>query len=63
MYHPDAAPLPHNFISRVRWLVFYDAHNEEGLDDLIGRLVVRWPQAVRNMRRYDEPSLVVVEGA
>lgn len=60
VYDYDAAPLLHAFIARARCPVFYDASNEEGLDDLFGRLVLRWPHpVVRNVRPIDEPAFVI----
>lgn len=43
VYDYDAAHLLHAFIARASLPFFYDAHDEDGLDDLIGRLVVKWP--------------------
>lgn len=43
VYDYDAAHLLHAFIARAHAPVFYDAFDEDGLDDLIGELVVQWP--------------------
>jgi hypothetical protein len=58
VYDYEAAPLLHSFISRARCPVFYDAVDLDGLEDLFGRLVVRWPAPlVRNVRKVDELAL------
>ncbi|EGP09081.1 hypothetical protein CSIRO_1243 [Bradyrhizobiaceae bacterium SG-6C] len=43
VYDYDAAHLLHAFIARAHTPVFYDAFDEDGLDDLIETLVVQWP--------------------
>jgi hypothetical protein len=45
VYDYDAAHLLHSFIARAEAPCFYDAVDEEGVEDLIGRLVVQWPEA------------------
>ncbi len=44
VYDYDAAHLLHAFIARAVMPVFYDAFDETGLEDLVGTLVVQWPQ-------------------
>lgn len=44
VYDYDAAHLLHAFIARAATPVFYDAFDEDGLADLIGTLIVQWPQ-------------------
>jgi hypothetical protein len=44
VYDYDAAHLLHAFIARASLPFFYDAQDEDGLDDLIGRLIVKWPE-------------------
>lgn len=62
VYDYDAAPLLHAFIARARRPFFYDAEELEGLGDLVGRLVVRWPLPLAaNVRRADDPGLAIVE--
>ncbi|HEX7882565.1 MAG TPA: hypothetical protein VF499_07500 [Afipia sp.] len=61
IYDYDAAHLLHSFIARAAAPVFYDALDETGMDDLIGQLVVQWPQPVeRNIRDARDTGLVVV---
>ncbi len=43
VYDYDRAHLLHDFAGRARWPTFYDAFEEEGLDDLFGQLVISWP--------------------
>lgn len=44
VYDYDAAHLLHAFIARAATPVFYDAFDQDGLEDLIGTLVLQWPQ-------------------
>ena len=44
VYDYDAAHLLHAFIARASLPFFYDAQDEDGLDDLIGHLIVKWPE-------------------
>ncbi len=44
VYDYDAAHLLHSFISHAANPVFYDVADEGGVDDLIGHLVVQWPE-------------------
>ena len=60
VYDYDAAHLLHAFIARAHAPVFYDALDEDGLEDLIGTLVVLWPQPVeRYIVDASDPALVV----
>src|SRR3954453_3280263 len=43
VYDYDAAHLLHSFIARAEAPCFYDAVDESGVEDLIGRLVLQWP--------------------
>ena len=64
VYDYDVAHLLHDFISRAKHPTFYDAFEIEGLEDLIGGLVVQWPAPLmRKRRRADDPALLVVENA
>jgi hypothetical protein len=61
VYHYDAAHLLHSFIARAAVPCFYDAIDEDGLDDLIGRLVLQWPEPLaRNLLGAGDAGLVVV---
>lgn len=61
VYDYDAAHLLHAFIARAHAPVFYDAFDEAGLEDLIGQLVVQWPQpAERHIVDASDVGLVVV---
>jgi hypothetical protein len=61
VYDYDAAHLLHAFIARAHAPVFYDAFDEDGLEDLIGALVVQWPQPVeRHIVDASDAALVVV---
>ncbi|MBX9822079.1 hypothetical protein [Afipia birgiae] len=61
VYDYDAAHLLHAFIARAHAPVFYDAFDEDGLSDLIGQLVVQWPQPVeQNIIAADDPGLLIV---
>jgi hypothetical protein len=60
VYDYDAAHLLHAFIARAATPVFYDAFDEAGLEDLIGTLVVQWPQPmVQDIVEANDPRLVV----
>lgn len=59
VYDYDAAHLLHAFIARAATPTFYDAFEIDGLDDLIGGLIVRWPDA-RMLCAADDAALVVV---
>lgn len=43
VYDYDAAHLLHAFIARSDHPYFYDVSDEEGMDDVIGHLIVAWP--------------------
>lgn len=61
VYDYDAAHLLHAFIARADAPVFYDAFDEDGLADLIGQLVVQWPQPLgHHIRGADDPGLLIV---
>ena len=61
VYDYEAAHLLHSFIARAATPVFYDAIDEEGLDDLIGRLVITWPEPVtQHIRDASDPMLEIV---
>lgn len=60
VYDYDAAHLLHAFIARALRPTFYDAVEADGLCDLLGHLVVRWPEPLtRNVRCADDPGLAV----
>lgn len=61
VYDYDAAHLLHSFIARAAEPYFYDVMDEGGMEDLVGRLVVRWPEVVgRDILRADELELAAV---
>jgi hypothetical protein len=61
VYDYDAAHLLHSFIARAAAPCFYDAEDEEGVEDLVGRLAVRWPEAKgQDVLRADDAGLTVV---
>jgi hypothetical protein len=61
VYDYDAAHLLHSFIARAATPCFYDAIDQTGLDDLIGHLVLRWPEPLaRNMVDAADQELSVV---
>lgn len=61
VYDYDAAHLLHAFIARAHAPVFYDAFDEDGLSDLIGTLVVQWPQPLaRDIVEASNPGLMIV---
>ncbi len=61
VYDYDAAHLLHSFISGAANPVFYDAVDEAGLEDLMGTLVVQWPQPLtQDLRKADDVELRVV---
>mgnify|MGYP001026635249 CR=1 FL=1 len=62
VYDYDAAPLLHAFIARAAQPTFYDTCDLDALDDLVGKLVVRWPEPLHeNIRAANDASLIVVE--
>ncbi|MCO5132099.1 MAG: hypothetical protein M9932_16305 [Xanthobacteraceae bacterium] len=61
VYDYDAAPLLHAFIARAAQPVFYDARDLDALDDLIGRLAVRWPEPLSDdILPADHAHLMIV---
>lgn len=61
VYDYEAAHLLHSFIARAVTPVFYDALDEDGLDDLIGQLVITWPGSpTQHIRDASDPMLEVV---
>ena len=61
VYDYEAAHLLHSFIARATEPVFYDAIDEDGLDDLIGQLVIAWPEPFTpHIRAANDPMLKVV---
>lgn len=61
VYDYDAAHLLHSFISGAHAPVFYDVTDEPGLDDLVGHLVVQWPEPMaRDIRAADDAEITVV---
>ncbi len=61
VYDYDVAHLLHDFIGRAKYPTFYDAFPLEGVDDLVGRLVVQWPKPyMRRRLRADDAGLVIV---
>jgi hypothetical protein len=61
VYDYEAAHLLHSFIARATTPVFYDAIDEDGLDDLIGQLVIAWPESLtQHIRDAGDPMLEVV---
>jgi hypothetical protein len=60
VYDYDAYHLLHPFIARARRPVFYDALPLDGLDDLAGKLVLRWPRPLlRSIVRADDDGLLL----
>jgi len=61
VYDYDAAHLLHAFIARAHTPVFYAAFDEDGLGDMIGELVVQWPQPLeRDIVAASDKGLVTV---
>ena len=61
VYDYDAAHLLHSFIARAAAPTFYDARDEDGLRDLIGQLVLQWPEPLaQHILPADDPGLIVV---
>jgi hypothetical protein len=58
VYDYDAAHLLHAFIARATQPMFYGAIDLDGMDDLIGTLLVHWPDAPM-LRAVDDARLVV----
>ena len=61
VYYYDAAHLLHSFIARARCPIFCDAVEQDGLQDLYGRLVVHWPKPhMRSIRPANDSAITVV---
>ena len=61
VYDYEAAHLLHSFIARAATPVFYDALDEDGLNDLIDKLVVAWPEtSTHHIRDASDPMLEIV---
>jgi hypothetical protein len=61
VYHYDAAHLLHSFTARAAVPCFYDAIEEDGLEDLVGHLVLRCPEPLaRNILGAGDAGLMVV---
>jgi hypothetical protein len=62
VYDYDAAHLLHSFIARAAEPCFYDTVDESGLEDLIGQLVLQWPEPLaRNILQAGDAGLMVVD--
>jgi hypothetical protein len=62
VYDYDAAPLLHAFIARAAQPTFYDTRDLDALDDLVGKLTVRWPEPLdENIRAASDASIIVIE--
>jgi hypothetical protein len=62
VYDYDAAHLLHSFIARAETPCFYDAVDQTGLDDLLGRLMVQWKQPLSDhILAASDDALQVVE--
>ena len=62
VYDYDAAPLLHAFIARAAQPTFYDTRDLDALDDLVGKLTVRWPEPLHeNIRAAGDASIIVIE--
>jgi hypothetical protein len=63
VYDYDAAHLLHSFIASANAPVFYDAVDEVGLEDLIGRLVVQWPEPMaEDVREAGDAGIWITTG-
>lgn len=61
VYDYDAAHLLHSFISCAANPVFYDAVDDRGLEDLIGTLVVQWPEPLaENIRGAGDAGIRII---
>jgi len=61
VYDYDAAHLLHSFIARAAAPCFYDAIDEAGVEDLIGLLVLQWPEPwALNILAANDPGLSIV---
>jgi hypothetical protein len=62
VYDYDAAHLLHSFIARAETPCFYDAIDQTGLDDLLGRLIVQWKQPLSdNILAASDDALQIIE--
>ena len=62
VYDYDAAPLLHAFIARAAQPTFYNTRDLDALDDLVGKLTVRWPEPLdENIRAASDASIIVIE--
>jgi hypothetical protein len=62
VYDYDAAPLLHAFIARATQPTFYDTRDLDMLDDLVGKLAVRWPEPLHeNICAANDERIFVVE--
>jgi hypothetical protein len=60
VYDYDVAHLLHDFIARAKNPTFYDAFEMSGVDDLVGTLVVQWPEGETKLLRADDARLVAI---
>jgi hypothetical protein len=63
VYDYDGAHLLHGFIVRAARPTFYDAHDRDGLADLVNALVIAWPQTAQDIVCADDPRLVIANSA
>ena len=62
VYDYDGAHLLHSFIARAATPMFYDTQELPALDDLIGNLVVQWPEPMaENILPADSERIMVIE--
>jgi len=62
VYDYDGAHLLHSFIARAATPMFYDTQELPALDDLIGNLVVQWPEPMaENILPTDSERIMVIE--
>jgi len=62
VYDYDGAHLLHSFIARAATPMFYDAQELPALDELIGNLVVQWPEPMaENILPVDSERIMVIE--
>jgi hypothetical protein len=64
VYDYNGAHLLHSFIARAVTPTFYDAHELDALDDLIGNLSVQWPEPMSDdIRSANDLHLIVTNSA
>lgn len=63
VYDYDGAHLLHSFIARAVTPTFYDAFELDALDDLIGNLLVQWPEPMSDDIRSANDSCLVVSNS